>query len=136
MSQQAETIMSYSRVRKKVYPAWLPCRLRTKVYFVVCEITQSVKCGIAVDVDKRLAGMQTGCPTPLRVMASFEGDLFRERRIHKRLTNFRRHGEWFRYCDDVREIIIDELTLHLEGAHQFAARERLRTTLPLIRHPP
>ncbi|MBN9007259.1 MAG: GIY-YIG nuclease family protein [Rhizobiales bacterium] len=124
------------RRRKPIARKSIPLRLRQKMYFIFCETTQSIKCGIATSTYKRLFCLQTGSPTILRLVAEIEGDRERERAVHRRLTHFRRHGEWFRYTNDVREIIIEELTSHLRDKAQFDARERFRKSLPQVRSPP
>jgi len=112
----------------------------TKVYFIYCETTNRVKCGFAIDPRMRLGNLQVGSPTILRLIGEMDGDEALERAIKKRLSHFRVHGEWFEYLDDVREIIIDELTAQLADREQFEAREAWRCRLPIskprVRDPP
>jgi hypothetical protein len=104
-----------------------------KIYFIFCETTYRVKCGIAADPKVRLIAFQVGSPTILRLLATFDGDQSRERRIHKRLTCFRVHGEWFEYCEPVRGIILEEIeTSDLPRD----ARTQMQHRMPCIRSPP
>lgn len=60
----------------------------------------AVKIGIAQDVEKRLAGLQTGCPHKLRIFftVEVEGCFARpiERECHEALRKKRMQGEWFK----------------------------------------
>lgn len=63
------------------------------VYLLHAEGTDLYKIGKAVDVDKRIANLQTSSPHKLTLFAVVEGT--RERDLHARYKQFRRHGEWF-----------------------------------------
>lgn len=65
--------------------------------YVIGASGHPVKVGIAADVRKRLSGIQTGCPTRLRVYFEIEVEDARavERAAHKRLFNHKLSGEWF-----------------------------------------
>ena len=59
------------------------------------------KVGVARNVDRRLETLQTGNPYELAIIAKL-GPFSRlqayetERRLHRRLKNFKIRGEWFR----------------------------------------
>lgn len=89
----------------------------TKIYFVLCQATGRVKCGIAADPRARLAGLQTGSPTPLKLIAEIDGDGLREKWIHQRLARWHVHGEWFQYVPGVCDVIVDEVTSHLKNLY-------------------
>lgn len=72
------------------------------VYLVQCTVTGLAKIGIATDPWKRLAALQTGSPTKLRLIAAGPGGREREKTIHATLSGYRSHGEWFSLPD--REI--------------------------------
>ncbi len=66
-----------------------------------------VKIGIARDVKKRVAMLQTSSPVPLTVIKQWEcADAYEaERRLHKKYVEFKTSGEWFA----MPEVILREL---------------------------
>ena len=65
------------------------------VYFI--QGGKFVKIGYTEQpVATRLAAIQTGCPYPLRVLATVPGDTYLERDLHRMFSSWRTHGEWFR----------------------------------------
>ncbi len=69
-------------------------------YVYIIEAKHAIKVGFTDDVDRRLAELQTGSPTRLRVMARFpvesEGAARTlEREMHDQLAPYHLHGEWF-----------------------------------------
>lgn len=77
------------------------------VYAMITEIgaEEYVKVGIANDVKRRWGELQTGCPTPLSVLATFrcygrEVAAAAEADIHKYLQRFclEQRGEWFLFA--------------------------------------
>lgn len=65
----------------------------TLVYVLECE--QSIKVGIAKDVPKRLATLQTGNPKQLYLLHVLPGDRRIEKALHRKLRTSRGIGEWF-----------------------------------------
>jgi hypothetical protein len=65
------------------------------VYVVQAEGDKPIKVGRAVDVRKRIAGLQTGNPRPLRLLHVLPGGAELEWQLHHRLRGFRLVGEWF-----------------------------------------
>lgn len=63
-----------------------------------------VKIGVAHDPDDRLNSLQTGSPVKLSLMGWVPGPVSLERKIHKLLSDYREHGEWFRYEGEAKEI--------------------------------
>ncbi len=90
---------------------------RTKIYFILCQATGRVKCGVASDPRVRLAGLQTGSPTPLKLIAEIDGSESKEKLIHRRLERWHIHGEWFHYLPEVCDIIVDEIANHLKDLY-------------------
>ncbi|WP_245286369.1 GIY-YIG nuclease family protein [Bradyrhizobium sp. WSM1417] len=82
----------------------------SKIYFILCQATGRVKCGVANDPRARLSGLQVGSPTPLKLIAEIDGDDAKEKLIHRRLDPWHIHGEWFHYVPDVCGIIVDEIS--------------------------
>lgn len=83
------------------------------VYFVRAGNKGAIKIGVARDVQKRLATMQTGNPFELKVIAlipcsGVQQAFDTERRIHNMFRSKRIRGEWF-YGDinfrDVRDLM-------------------------------
>ena len=64
------------------------------VYFIGGELG-AIKIGLAGDVSKRLATIQSNSPISVRVMASIAGGRDLEMAYHKRFAASRLHGEWF-----------------------------------------
>jgi len=52
-----------------------------------------IKIGKAIDVDARIAKLQTGCPEKLQVIKVIGKNI--EAELHKRFADYRKHGEWF-----------------------------------------
>jgi Meiotically Up-regulated Gene 113 (MUG113) protein len=65
------------------------------VYVVRADGDDPIKVGRAVDVRKRIAGLQTGNPRPLRLLHVLPGGAQLEWQLHYRLRNCRLVGEWF-----------------------------------------
>ena len=67
------------------------------VYFIHAPESGVVKIGSAADPEKRLRELQTGCPTPLRLIgrSACPSDTA-EKELHQKFTADRVRGEWFR----------------------------------------
>lgn len=57
------------------------------------------------DILIRIAKLQTGCPTKLRLIGTGPGGRLIENRLHALLRPYRSHGEWYRSEPIVRELI-------------------------------
>lgn len=62
----------------------------------------AVKIGKAREPEKRLASLQTGCPTPLKLLAALRGNIHNwsstksfEAHLHEKFSPMRIRGEWF-----------------------------------------
>lgn len=69
---------------------------RVWVYFIQSGDDGPVKIGVAIDPADRLATLQQGNPTPLRLLAVYRGFPFEERQLHEEFAGERLTGEWFR----------------------------------------
>lgn len=69
------------------------------VYFVRAGSTNHVKIGsTSSSMERRLAGMQTGCPELLKTLLVIpNGSYILEGCFHKRFSEYRTRGEWFEY---------------------------------------
>lgn len=81
------------------------------LYIIQSDFTGMIKIGRSKDPSKRLKQLQTGNPNKLRLIASFNGQGWKEKILHESLKKFRKEGEWFDYnCvgsipDDIYEKI-------------------------------
>lgn len=64
--------------------------------YAVCTQSCFVKVGTTLDIERRVAELQVGCPFPLKLFAVREGDEAREAAIHFALSKFAVGGEWFK----------------------------------------
>ena len=66
-------------------------------YFIGHKKDGPIKIGAAEDVNKRLAGIQTGSHREMMIYAVKEGDPYRtEREYHTKFSQTRIRGEWFK----------------------------------------
>ena len=67
----------------------------SRCYLIQCEVTGLIKIGFAADPWGRMMNMQTGCPTPLRLLGTLPGGAMTERRLHRCHSASLVRGEWF-----------------------------------------
>lgn len=72
----------------------------SSVYFA--ESAGRVKIGWSKKVATRIAQLQTGCPEPIRLLATTPGGLGLERRLHQQFAAARVNGEWFELTPELR----------------------------------
>ncbi len=65
------------------------------IYFLQAEDVGLIKIGTTRHVIKRIAGLQTSCPTRLNLIGLIDGNSDLESQIHHEFRSERRHGEWF-----------------------------------------
>ena len=70
------------------------------VYFIR-SAPGEIKIGKAIDVQKRLNGLQTSHPHRLQLLATTVGGKPAERAYHARFAEHRLHGEWFSPHPDI-----------------------------------
>lgn len=79
---------------------------KAHVYFVGAAGCDVVKIGMAINVERRLEVLQSMSPVELFVCAIAEyGGASLERVLHRRFDEYRLHGEWFAFADDIRACI-------------------------------
>lgn len=89
-------------------PKWLRRHIEStekrfpRGFVYVVGFSKYVKIGYSMSVPARVAALQSGCPEPLTVYASFKGDLATEERFHRRFCHHRLSGEWFTFSDEIR----------------------------------
>lgn len=90
-------------------PEFPPTKAETPgtIYVLQAPPLMPVKIGFtrAERIDFRIQCLQTGCPYPLRVIASATGLPVQERRVHALLAQYRLTGEWFEWTPAVRELV-------------------------------
>lgn len=60
-----------------------------------------VKIGFTNDIRRRLAQLQVSSPHKLKLVALFEGDVFKEQELHKQFSSYWSCGEWFDKCEEL-----------------------------------
>lgn len=78
---------------------------RFMIYFVKAY-NKFVKIGTSVDIDSRVASLQTGSPVTLKVAAILDGSFQTESGLHALFEHVRYNGEWFRLTDELKWFII------------------------------
>ena len=71
------------------------------IYIIRAEDTNYYKIGYTENVEKRLKGLQTGCPNNLILIDFFNGNYTHERQIQEHFKQYkiREIGEWFEFSD-------------------------------------
>lgn len=78
------------------------------IYFIT-ENDSYVKIGYTEsDPEGRLAGLQTGNPRKLQIYRVVEGDIGREKALHKQFDDLHINGEWF-YLSKALRLYINSL---------------------------
>lgn len=66
------------------------------IYFIQDEIDKSIKIGYTSNnVDKRLSAIQISNPRRIILLCIEDGDVFKEKELHKLFSEYKIHGEWF-----------------------------------------
>jgi len=66
------------------------------LYLIQCSTMPYFKVGFADrDAESRRRDLQCGCPMPLRLLATCDGDRAAERELHRALQDSHALGEWF-----------------------------------------
>jgi len=78
------------------------------VYFI--EGAGLIKIGVADDVDRRFNSIKTMSPLPLTLIGYMPGDITIEAKLHGRFSEYRRHGEWFVDCKEIRDYLAEVLS--------------------------
>lgn len=66
-----------------------------------------IKIGWSRKVASRLAQLQVGCASPLKLLGTIPGGRATERRIHERFAHLRLTGEWFTAAPELLAFIAD-----------------------------
>lgn len=74
-----------------------------------------VKIGFSENINKRLSILQTGNPIKMEIIDYKEGNKIDEGILHSLCKEFRIRGEWFKDCDQVREIFKNYISKKLDN---------------------
>lgn len=76
------------------------------VYFILAQKSNLIKIGFTSgNIDRRLEALQTGAAEALQLVACVAGTMDTEREYHARFSHLRSIGEWFRYDNDLRQLV-------------------------------
>jgi hypothetical protein len=76
------------------------------IYFIEATGAGLLKIGFTDgDPEQRLKQLQTGCPHPLRLVATAAGSQKAEAELHRQFAHLRASGEWFRLDDELRVFV-------------------------------
>lgn len=76
-----------------------------QIYFIEAVGVDLVKIGYANNIERRMLGFQTASAVPLNLLGVAPGGHERERELHELLSDYRHHGEWFRRCRMLDDVI-------------------------------
>lgn len=96
-------VLEPAKPKRKDRPEPSPEKSQTYVYFV--SDGSSIKIGISVDPESRVASLQTSHPSRLVLLGTQKGDHQLERHLHARFCAYRQLGEWFQDTPAIREHI-------------------------------
>lgn len=101
--ENAKSLAEIEKELREENPPVARSTVKGYVYFIGGE--GRVKIGFANNVAKRLSALQTSCPFELRLLASFQGKMKREREFHERFAALRMSGEWFRLEGEIKDFL-------------------------------
>ena len=67
---------------------------RGHIYFI--EISGFIKIGWALNAKTRISGFQVGSPLPVKLIGVALGTMQDEKELHRKFSEHRERGEWFR----------------------------------------
>lgn len=79
------------------------------VYFAQDLENYKVKIGFTTDYQTRLKALQTGSPNVLEMVLVLKGGTAYEKVLHKKFKKYNFRGEWFTYCEEIRDFIKENL---------------------------
>ena len=75
------------------------------VYIIGATEVPKVKIGFSGAPKQRVRDLSRGSPLELKILARRRGTLQDERALHRKLSAYRAHGEWFRLEGDVLDLL-------------------------------
>lgn len=82
-----------------------PPDLSQQVYFVTSRETARVKVGVTADFQRRIRGLRASSPEDLDMLEVVTGGPLTEAAYHALLQQSCHHNEWFRWSDDLWDLI-------------------------------
>lgn len=83
-----------------------PLVVPRRTYFVLNKDAGAVKIGTSDFPQERLAQLQTGSPSELELILTIDSDV--EEELHRRFSDHRIRGEWFRFDGAVKEFYLQQ----------------------------
>lgn len=75
------------------------------IYFIENLFNSEIKLGVSSDIDTRLKQISSDIKSPVKLIKLINGDEQKEKELHKRFSNDRVHGEWFKPSDELLDFI-------------------------------
>jgi hypothetical protein len=100
-----ETLDADTSVAKAGTPKKARNKSGRQIYFIEAVGVGLVKIGYANNIERRMLGFQTASAVPLKLLGVAPGGHERERELHELLSDYRHHGEWFRRCRMLDDVI-------------------------------
>ncbi|MGQ0836344.1 MAG: GIY-YIG nuclease family protein [Gammaproteobacteria bacterium] len=111
MTTRTETGREAEELEGSPVPLLDPGYCLMNVYFLrTCDNAQLIKIGKAKDVTRRVAEIQTGCPSKLEILGTIPLHSEKhaqhiEGRLHRAFKRYHVRGEWYRAGKPLREFI-------------------------------
>lgn len=121
-SRRALPTNDVQEAKRLVAEGWTPSKVRRSkaafVYFVQMGEGGPIKIGSAADLGKRVSGLDTASPYPLRLLGVLNGGVALEREMHKRFRAHHMRLEWFQPAQALLEFIASNAYLPASGPHE------------------
>jgi phage terminase small subunit len=84
------------------------------IYFFAVPALNMVKIGFSRDVDARFRALSSMFPVEFQKLLELDGGRKLEKKIHSKFQRFRKHGEWFDYCNEIKAFVEEEHPVQME----------------------
>lgn len=84
-------------------------------YIIGTTDNKFIKIGKSKNIEKRLTGIQVGCPLELQILAWYP-DIDMEDHLHELFQDVRVRGDWFFACPKVDKFIYEFKPVHSEAS--------------------
>lgn len=108
--------------------------IETNLYFL--EGGDRIKIGITKNLTERVAELQRQNGKELRLLCAIKGSWHLEQHIHRVLADHRLHGEWFKNCKEVHDVIDALKTKGPEAIGFVGPRKPKKKVRPFVPSPP
>lgn len=100
---------NYKRLREKGLIDLEIMKRGSNLYVVADEEKSVLKIGVANNINERIKKLRTGNHLNLEVIFEFNKLGHLEKEIHRRFSEFRLTGEWFKYDETIIKFFQDEI---------------------------